>query len=54
MAGGTAKRATRMPRWVKGFVLAGVAAVILVGIMLASGHGPWQHLGGMQNMSGMH
>ncbi len=56
MAGESAKRATGMPRWVKGFAWAGVAAVVLVGVMLASGHGPWQHLnmGGMQNMGGMH
>ena len=55
MAGETAaKRTTGMPRWVKVFVWAGVGALVLVVIMLASGHGPWQHLGGMLNMSGMH
>lgn len=56
MTGESTKRPTGMPRWVTGFVWAGVAAVVLVGIMLASGHGPWQHLhvAGMQNMNGMH
>lgn len=44
------KRAAKMPAWVKGFLWAGVVAVLLVVVMLASGHGPWQHMG----MSGMH
>ena len=38
------------PKWVKTFMWAGVAAVVLVGLMLATGHGPWQHIG----MTGMH
>jgi hypothetical protein len=44
------KRAVGTPRWVKGFSWAGAVAILLVIVMLASGHGPWQHL----NVSGMH
>jgi hypothetical protein len=40
-------KAGDMPRWVKVFAWVGVGAVLLVAIMLASGHGPWQHMGGM-------
>jgi hypothetical protein len=36
---------TGMPGWVKGFAWAGGIAVILVAVMLLTGHGPWQHLG---------
>lgn len=39
-----------MPGWVKGFLWVGVAAVVVIGAMLLSGHGPWQHM----NMAGMH
>jgi hypothetical protein len=34
-----------MPSWVKGFVIAGAIAVVLVSVLLATGHGPWQHMG---------
>ena len=44
------EQATKLPKWVKGFVWAGLAAAIALAIILASGHGPWQHM----NMSGMH
>lgn len=39
-----------MPGWVKGFAWAGGVVVVLVIAMLATGHGPWQHMG----MAGMH
>jgi hypothetical protein len=40
------RRAVRpMPRWVKGFIAAGIALLLLVVVLLASGHGPWQHMG---------
>lgn len=34
-----------MPRWVKGFAVAGVVLVLLLVIMLLTGHGPGRHLG---------
>lgn len=34
-----------MPGWVKGFVAAGAAAIVLVVVLLLNGHGPWQHMG---------
>ena len=43
--GRKSRTAAGMPSWVKGFAIAGVAAVILVGVLLVNGHGPWQHLG---------
>ena len=46
----TQRAAQAMPRWVKAFVWAGIAALVLVAFMLATGHGPWQHMG----MAGMH
>lgn len=33
-----------MPRWVKVFALIGLLVLILVAIMLLTGHGPSQHL----------
>ena len=40
------RRAVRpMPGWVKGFIAAGIALLLLVVVLLASGHGPWQHMG---------
>lgn len=39
-----------LPRWVKGFAWAGGVLVVLLVVMLATGHGPWQHMG----MAGMH
>lgn len=36
-----------MPRWVKGFAIAGVALVLLIVIMLMTGHGPGRHLHGL-------
>ena len=44
------KRAAVLPGWVKGFVIAGAAVAVVVIVMLASGHGPWQHM----NMTNMH
>jgi hypothetical protein len=44
------REVSNTPRWVKGFLWTGLATVIVVGVMLASGHGPWQHM----NMAGMH
>jgi hypothetical protein len=32
-----------VPRWVKGFVIAGVVLVVLVVVMLLAGHGPGRH-----------
>ena len=34
----------RMPRWVVGFIIAGVALVALVVLLLAFGHSPRQHM----------
>jgi hypothetical protein len=39
-----------MPRWVKWFIMAAAAALVLVAALMIGGHGPWQHLG----MAGMH
>jgi hypothetical protein len=36
-AGGT-------PRWVKGFAIVGVALVLMIIVMLLTGHGPGRHL----------
>lgn len=35
--------ASGMPRWVKVFGIIGIVLVILVGIALATGHGPGRH-----------
>ena len=37
-----------MPGWVKIFAAVGVVLVIAVGVMLATGHGPGQHMAGAQ------
>jgi hypothetical protein len=34
-----------MPRWVKGFVVAGLILASLAVIMMARGHGPGRHFG---------
>lgn len=34
-----------MPGWVKGFVVAGLLLLSLVGVMVATGHGPGRHFG---------
>jgi hypothetical protein len=36
-----------MPRWAKGFVIAAVALVVLIVVMLLSGHGPGRHMHGL-------
>lgn len=33
-----------MPRWVKAFLIAGVVIVVLLMVMLLSGHGPGRHM----------
>jgi len=33
-----------MPRWVIGFIIAGVVVAALVVLLLALGHGPRQHM----------
>lgn len=35
---------TEMPRWVKVFLLIGVALIILITVMLLTGHGPGRHM----------
>jgi hypothetical protein len=45
MALDVSKRAAGVPRWVKAFAWVGVAVLVLVIVMVASGHGPWQHMG---------
>ena len=46
----TKKRAASgVPQWVKLFGWVGIAALVVVVAMIASGHGPWQH---MAHMSG--
>ena len=39
-----ARQRQGMPRWVIGFILAGVVLVALVVALLAFGHGPRQHM----------
>ena len=34
-----------MPRWVKGFVVAGLVLASLAVVMMATGHGPGRHFG---------
>lgn len=34
-----------IPRWVKGFVAAGLILISLVAVMVATGHGPGRHFG---------
>ncbi|CAN7499870.1 hypothetical protein LJR016_003434 [Devosia sp. LjRoot16] len=36
-----------MPGWVKVFIGLGVAVLAIAALAAFSGHGPWQHLGGM-------
>ena len=31
------------PRWVRVSMILGVAAIVLVAVMLLTGHGPWRH-----------
>lgn len=40
----TSKKSSGMPTWVKAFVGAGVVFVLAVAVMIALGHGPWQHM----------
>jgi hypothetical protein len=35
---------TGMPRWVKVFLLIGVALIVLIAVMLLTGHGPGRHM----------
>ena len=35
---------TGMPRWVKVFLLIGLALVVLIVVMLLTGHGPGRHM----------
>lgn len=44
-----ARAATGMPMWVKVFVGIGIVAIVGVALLVAGGHGPWQH-GAMGNM----
>jgi len=41
-----------MPRWVKGFAIVGVALVLLIVIMLMTGHGPSRHMSGLGHSAG--
>ena len=45
-----ARAATGMPTWVKIFIGLGILAILVVGVLMGFGHGPWQHGG----MNGMH
>lgn len=38
-----------MPRWVIGFIIAGVVVAALVVLLLALGHGPRQHMSSRQS-----
>jgi hypothetical protein len=38
---------TGVPRWVKGFGIAGIVLLLLIVIMLLSGHGPGDHMHGL-------
>lgn len=38
------RRRQGMPRWVIGFIIAGVVVAALVVLLLALGHGPRQHM----------
>ena len=46
-----ARAATGMPNWVKVFIGIGLLAIVAIGILMAMGHGPWQH-GAMAGMHG--
>jgi hypothetical protein len=37
------RRRTPMPRWVKAFLIAGIAIVTLLVVVLLTGHGPGRH-----------
>lgn len=47
MAGGKSSRTTIVPRWVRISLWLAGAVIVLFVVMLASGHGPGQHPGGM-------
>lgn len=38
-----AQASAGMPSWVKVFIGAVVVAIVAVGVLTATGHGPWQH-----------
>jgi hypothetical protein len=40
------------PRWVKVFAIVGIVVVVLVIVMLFTGHGPGRHTGGMNHAAG--
>jgi hypothetical protein len=44
-----ARVATGVPGWVKIFIVVGALALLGVGLLVAGGHGPWQH-GAMGSM----
>lgn len=46
-----AREATGMPNWVKVFIGVSLLAVLAVVVLMAMGHGPWQH-GAMVGMRG--
>jgi hypothetical protein len=41
-----------MPRWVKVFAVLGIVLVVLVIVMLFTGHGPGRHTGGTNHAAG--
>ena len=38
-----ARAAAGTPMWVKVFIGIGIVAVLIVALLVAGGHGPWQH-----------
>lgn len=44
-----ARAAPGMPTWVKVFIGLGIVAALTLALLIAGGHGPWQH-GGTGNM----
>ncbi len=52
-AGAFRESPPRIPRWVKMFGIALLVLVLLMAIMMASGHGPGHHMGPGQHLPGM-
>jgi hypothetical protein len=51
-SGVTPQQRSLMPRWVKVFAIVGIVVVVLVIVMLFTGHGPGRHTGGMNHPAG--
>ncbi len=52
-AGPTADRPPSTPRWVKAFGIVAVVLVLLLVVMLLTGHGPGSHMGSHAQVTGV-